>query len=75
MDDLTGQQMNFMITCHKRVSLFEQSTKTGCVVEPNLIVIHRLSGIPVTLTGTVSPKKSVLKVPSKHYMELHSSYN
>ena len=56
MDDLTGQQINFMITCHKRVPLFEQSSKTGCVVELNRIVIHRFTGILVTLTGTVSPK-------------------
>ena len=56
MDDLTGQHMNFMITQVKRVPVLEQSSKTGCVVELNLIVIHRFFGTLVTLTGTVSPK-------------------
>ena len=50
-----------MITCHKRVSLFDQSTKTGFVVELILIVIHRFTGIPVTLTGTVSAKRKSLE--------------
>ena len=58
---------------HKRVSLFEQSSQTGCIFEQKLIVIHRFTDTLVSLTGTVPRYERVLKVHLKHYTQLHLS--
>ena len=69
-DGLTGQHKLYDYLSHKRVPVFEQSSKTGCVVELILIVIHRFTGTLVTLTGTVSPKRKCLESTFK---ALHGS--